>query len=221
MMAFAKDDEYTASNRNKVILQSNYITETEYFTAVTDAVRQIFTIAPDAAVLSLRKKIGGENGIEAKISIHIDPNQARIRLKYRFCISIPDNRIHLVRYITTGTNKSLPHGSLFVDDNEFPAAAKLDHTIVGAFSAEALQDVLFSFEMSLYLYVHMLRYLATEPDHIPLATTLAEEAIYGLPIPVDTPPLMQQLEQVLSGAGKQVTDRHRKILALLLEEGPE
>lgn len=220
-MTSVKNDENTANNRNKVILQTDYATETEYFTAVTDSARRIFPIAPDAAALSFHKQIGGENGIEAKISIHIDPNLARIRLKYRFCISIPQNRLHLVRYITTGTQKSLPYGNLFVDDKEFPVAAKLDHSILGSFSEEALQDAQFCFEMSLYVFVHMLKYLATEPSHISLATTLAEEAVYGLPVPVDTPPLMQQLEQVLSSAGKQVTDRHRKILALLLEDGPE
>ena len=223
----------TADNARQtytVILQSDYDTEEAYFTEVIQFIKDHFkgTSAHrhnDPARLSYTKKYGGKNGLTTEIYVDTDFDLACVTLEYRFLVDLPYDRLSLFHYILNNTNRTLRYISFFIDEaSRTPVVAKYSFNVLGAFSQNAFLETMKLIDVSLFLNACKLRYLTREeidPEYTDLAVSLTEDILFHLPTPAEIPAEMELLEQALLAAGKPVTERTKKLLALLLSESPE
>lgn len=227
-----KETTENAGQTYKVILQSDYDTEEAYFTEVTRFVEKYFTGNNSTAAQRndltrqiYTKKYGGKNGLTTEIYVDTDFDLACVTLEYRFRVDLSFDRLSLFHYILNNTNRTLRYISFFIDEaSRTPVVAKYSFNVLGAFSQSAFLEPMKLIDVSLFLNACKLRYLTRkeiDPEYIDLAVSLTEDILFHLPAPAGTSPEIELLEQALRAAGKPVTERAKKLLALLLSELPE
>jgi len=226
----SKEAADNASQAYKVILLSDYDTEEAYFSEVIQFIKEYFTgsnsmSANDLTRLSYTKKYGGKNGLITEIYVDTDFDLACVTLEYHFLVDLPYDRLSLFHYILNNTNRTMRYISFFIDETSlFPVVAKYSFNILGAFSQSAFLETMKLIDVSLFLNACKLSYLAREeidPEYTSLAISLTEDILFHLPVPSEIPLEMELLEQTLLAAGKPITERSKKLLALLLNESPE